>query len=71
MPELSSLILPGGSRAGAHVHLARTVRRRAERRARALRLVLPGTGRPGGHPTATAGRAGPAGWNSSAAGPAR
>jgi cob(I)alamin adenosyltransferase len=32
LPALTSFILPGGSAAAAHAHLARTVARRAERR---------------------------------------
>jgi cob(I)alamin adenosyltransferase len=32
LPPLSSFVLPGGTQAAAHAHLARTVTRRAERR---------------------------------------
>ena len=38
MPKLSNFILPGGSSAGAFLHIARTVTRRAERRIVALSL---------------------------------
>ena len=36
LPELRNFILPGGSRAGAHLHLARAVCRRAERQVTTL-----------------------------------
>ncbi len=36
MPPLSSFVLPGGTPAAAHAHLARTITRRAERRVVAL-----------------------------------
>jgi cob(I)alamin adenosyltransferase len=36
LPPLGSFVLPGGSPAAAHAHLARTVVRRAERRVVAL-----------------------------------
>ncbi|MCF4167734.1 cob(I)yrinic acid a,c-diamide adenosyltransferase [Zavarzinia compransoris] len=39
IPPLRSFILPGGSRAAAHAHLARTVARRAERGISALAAV--------------------------------
>src|SRR6476661_577128 len=41
LEPLSSFILPGGTPAGALLHVARTVARRAERSAWALRLVDP------------------------------
>jgi cob(I)alamin adenosyltransferase len=39
LPPLRSFVLPGGPPAAAHAHLARTVARRAERRAVALAAV--------------------------------
>lgn len=40
-PDLKEFILPGGSPAGAHLHYARTVARRAERSAVALNAAQP------------------------------
>ncbi len=41
LPALTSFVLPGGTRAAAHAHLARTVVRRAERRVVALSRAEP------------------------------
>jgi len=41
LPDLTSFILPGGTPAAAYLHVARTVARRAERRAWALYEVEP------------------------------
>ncbi len=41
LPELRAFILPGGSRGGAALHLARAVCRRAERRVAALTATEP------------------------------
>lgn len=46
LPALTSFILPGGSEAAAHLHLARTVTRRAERLVVALRTAEPETTSP-------------------------
>jgi cob(I)alamin adenosyltransferase len=41
IPPLNSFVLPGGTRLAAHLHLARTIVRRAERISVALRLERP------------------------------
>lgn len=43
LPPLTAFVLPGGSPAAAHLHLARTVLRRAERCAVALQRLQPVT----------------------------
>jgi cob(I)alamin adenosyltransferase len=45
LPPMNSFVLPGGSRAAACLHLARTVVRRAERELCAAEAVLPETAR--------------------------
>lgn len=46
IPPLRSFVLPGGSSLSAHLHLARTVVRRAERRATELARVADGDANP-------------------------
>lgn len=41
LPQLTSFVLPGGTPAAAHAHLARTITRRAERRVVALAQAEP------------------------------
>lgn len=41
IPALTSFVLPGGTRLAAHLHLARTIVRRAERISVALRIERP------------------------------